>query len=524
MYEPLDNDSPELLAFLSTQEDLLQLAAGMLAKGELDTAACLVNGAIHLTQTHLHGVSEDPRVDQIVAGIATAAFGKRRVRIPVPGERLRVGFVIRHLLDTRGGGKSHFFIVDRLREHGFETAFYVPEVGTSQLRARVDKAGIPVRRIDTDRRPLALARELRRMLEADEIDIVFSYDMGDWLGGTLACLGGDTPVTLFDHNTDHLFAACIHAYECHVALRRLTLNTCRRYRETARCKYLPLPGSLGANAEPDSKLTRSEIGVAEDAVVTMTVTSFSKLVGGSVYFEALDEVLQRHPSAMHVLIGSGDARQTRFVDENVRRMEAGGRVVLLGRRTDVAGLLRLADVFVDSHPIGGMTACMEAMQAGLPALALSEGRDPLFSGEEALELPECIAPTRDEFTRRLNHLVGDREAREDLGSRLKTIYARTFDPGVVVSQYAEFLRSLPGVLKNSPVCRRDSTEPRLLHPVRLGNFGEREPIDYVKDAYELACIDRSVSLRLCLARQVIAVFPGLLTRRGFWSVLCRGAK
>ena len=448
---PCAESEPALPAFLSTREKLLCMAEDALAKASLDMAVGCLRSAIDLTQTHLHGMFEDGRVDRLVGRIAEAAFGTRRVKPVADGDRrIRVAYVIRHLLDTRGGGKSHFYVVDKLREHGFDTCFYVPELEPSALHDRVVEAGIPVRLIANDRRPMVLARALRHMFEEDKIDIVFNYDMGDWLGGLIAVSGGAVPITVFHHNTDHLFAACIHAFECHLALRRITLEPCKAHGETARCHYLPLPGSLGADEEPVGTVTRTDLGVPDDAIMSITVTSLSKLVGSRLYFECMDRVLQRHPDLHHVLVGGGDRKQHDFVKKEIKRMEAGSRVIHLDRRPDVTLLLRLADIFVDSHPIGGMTACMEAMQAGLPTLTLSQGRNPLFSGEEALELPECIAPTCDEFVERLSRLVESSEKRQKLGDELRRIYARTFDPDRVVGQYADFLRWLPGAAAAHP--------------------------------------------------------------------------
>jgi hypothetical protein len=508
--------------YLHTRERLLQLSDRFLADGDLNPAVACLSAAIDLSQTHLHGLVEDAAVDRRVASIAVAAFGPRRVRIPPAGKRLQVGFVIRHLLDTRGGGKSHFHVVDGLRKHGFDTFFYVPDARESQLHKQAVAAGIPVRGLGGDLRPLSLARALRQALESDGIDMAFNYDMGDWLGGALALSGGEVPVTLFHHNTDHLFAAGIHLFECHLALRRLALVPCRTHGESAFCHYLPLPGPLRADDRPPRDgPSREALGLPKEAIISITVTTLSKVSESAIYFECMDRVLRAHPSQYHVIVGAGDDGQVRFVEQQVAAMQARDRVRMLGRRTDVQSLLGLADVFVDSYPIGGMTACMEAMQSGLPVLTLSEDRNPLFSGEEALELPECIAPTREEFVRRLGVLVESAEQRQWLGGRLREIYARTFDPDVVVAQYATFLRELPGLLRSGPEPARPSEGQRLLYAIQLGNPNERKPLDYAADAMELACMRRRPAPRIRSSAGLVSAFPGLLLRRRFWGALSR---
>jgi hypothetical protein len=189
------------------------------------------------------------------------------------------------------------------------------------------------------------------------------------------------------------------------------------------------------------------------------------------------------------------------------------RVHLLGRRNDVPALLRLANVFVDSHPIGGMTACLEAMQAGLPALVLSEGRDPLFSGEEALGLTECIAQTREDFVARLGRLTRDAGWRQTLGRRLHDRYAQHYDPAVVAARYAAFLRALPAQQAAHPLPQSLASGQRLLHPIQLGNANERRAVDYVLDALALARGGPTLAFRM--ARQ----FPAVCTLPRFYTQL-----
>jgi glycosyltransferase involved in cell wall biosynthesis len=78
--------------------------------------------------------------------------------------------------------------------------------------------------------------------------------------------------------------------------------------------------------------------------------------------------LAQVPQAQLLLVGDGELRTQ--LEAMARSLCITDRVVFLGRRTDVAGVLKASDVYVHStHSDGfGIAAC-EAMAAGLPVIA-----------------------------------------------------------------------------------------------------------------------------------------------------------
>jgi len=512
-----------LAAFQQTYSKLLDLSERALQRTDLHTAAAYLNAAIDLAGTHLWGLIEDHRVDDLLARIATAAFGPRHMRLPSRKDSLRLGFVMHALSETRGGARSFFHLADGLRRHGYATFVYLLESRPeTQIQQRFAEAGIPIRVIAPRPRLLDRAADLRRLLAADNIDVALDYDMGDWFVGLVALCGGGVPVSIYHHFSDHLFSAGVHSLDCHLAFRRAGLRSCQDNHETARCQYLPLPGSDVATPPTVTNAVRTELDIPAEATVSITVTNLNKLADSTIYFEVLDEALQAHPAHHHLLVGGGSPCWLDFAQQQVAKLRSAGRFHLLGPRKDVGALLATSDVFVDSHPIAGYTACLEAMQAGLPVLELTLNRPPIFGVADDLADARCIAHTKADFVTLLSQFITDPPYRRAVGDDLRTFYQREYAPGVVVERYATFIRQLIADLQTRAPAPSSNPTQRFNAPLQLGNADERQPTDYALDAFGIAGRNHTWVARLTNTRELVQSFPALWPHRRLWAGLLRG--
>ncbi len=129
--------------------------------------------------------------------------------------------------------------------------------------------------------------------------------------------------------------------------------------ERLRC----IPGGVDVDRIDDAVATkRSDIAIPEGRSIVLWVGRLDPVKGLKTLIDAFATVVSECDASL-VLVGDGDDEQT--VRRSVERNRLGDRVHLLGRRDDVAGLLKLADVFVLPSLTEGMpNALLEAMAAG----------------------------------------------------------------------------------------------------------------------------------------------------------------
>lgn len=159
---------------------------------------------------------------------------------------------------------------------------------------------------------------------------------------------------------------------------------------------------------------RSDFGLpADEPVVLWTgrldpVKGFEEMLGGFA-------ILCQSQPARLLLAGEGPSRPS--IERLIQAHHLWDRVRLLGRRTDVPSLLKMADVFLFCSRTEGLpNSLLEAMAAGLPVIATDVPgcRDVVIDGETGLLVhsrsPEGIG-------RQLKRLLGEPTLAERLGGR-----------------------------------------------------------------------------------------------------------
>lgn len=102
----------------------------------------------------------------------------------------------------------------------------------------------------------------------------------------------------------------------------------------------------------------------QDKYVIGTVANLSYVKNPIGLVEIFKEIKKMHPNSILVWIGEGELRKT--IEEKIHNLNLEKSVMLLGRRTDVHGLLQAMDVFVlPSFNEGLPVSAVEAQAAGL---------------------------------------------------------------------------------------------------------------------------------------------------------------
>ena len=187
--------------------------------------------------------------------------------------------------------------------------------------------------------------------------------------------------------------------------------------------------------------TRRAIGAGLDAVAIMTV---GRLVAEKGYPE-LFEAMRAVPEAELWVVGERLASDhAGAIDRAIATLEADPglvrRIRFLGYRTDVADLLRAADIFVlPSHREGMPRSIIEAMMTGLPVLAtdIRGSREEVAEGETGFLVP-VDNPTA--LAEALNRLVGDVALRQNMGAAGRVRALDLYDEAKVIERQLTALR------------------------------------------------------------------------------------
>ena len=171
--------------------------------------------------------------------------------------------------------------------------------------------------------------------------------------------------------------------------------------------------------------TREALNISPNAIILATVgNNLPRRMSG----EFLDVVciMKKHSNVLYMIIGGGD-----FSRQKARFQQTGmlKRVLFLGPRTDVRHIVRLADVYVNEFPEGGAQSVMEAMAAGIPAVAMRYSNQHLHCCGAEYVGPEMTIAGRDcdGYVELVSRLVSDADFRRRMGEaahrRVEELYS-----------------------------------------------------------------------------------------------------
>lgn len=161
-------------------------------------------------------------------------------------------------------------------------------------------------------------------------------------------------------------------------------------------------------------VTRAEIGVPDDA--QLWITAGFRLEGEiqGEWAARMLTTLEAHPKAVWLLVGGAGKLPAAL------NAAPPGRIIPLSTRTDLGGILRLSDLYLNPPRIGGGFSVAEAMAARLPVLTLagSDGGDKV--GDRALA-------DLDAYFLRLDQLNTDSDLRRREGQALRERFSQRYD-------------------------------------------------------------------------------------------------
>ena len=357
------------------------------------------------------------------------------------------------LLATGGNGgaqESYTGLLLRLDRTRYDVRALSLSAGSAVARLR--RLGVAIDVIDeTDDE--AATRELAAWLEREEIDLVHAHMFRAEVIGTRAAVAAATPVIMATVHSSRVRSA-----EDQAELARLTRHMDRLIvpsasiegkvraegREGAPFAVIPNGVDLSrfAGSVPACRLRR-ELGITGSAFLVGVVARLEREKGHRYAVAAMPELVAAVPDAWLVLVGEGSEADALRAQIAELPAPARDRVILTGRREDVAAITAdLSVALLPSLREAQGISILEAMARGVPVVASRVGGIPevISDGVDGL-LVEPRDPAA--VARALIRLATSPELHDRLGAAGRRTVAERFSIDAMVRRvealYAEEL-------------------------------------------------------------------------------------
>ncbi len=189
-----------------------------------------------------------------------------------------------------------------------------------------------------------------------------------------------------------------------------------------------------ASVESERQKLLSEIGADNDSTILLSIGELSDRKNHSVSIKALSELSNEK---VHLVIAGIGEKRDEFLSL-AKELGVGNRVHLLGFRTNIAELLKSADIFLfPSLQEGLPVALMEAMSCSLPVIC-SEIRGNTDLIDDTCGVL-CPASDAEAFRIAIEKLSGDRVLRETMA---KNVFERSKDYDIkIIENYMKDIYS-----------------------------------------------------------------------------------
>ncbi len=299
---------------------------------------------------------------------------------------------------------------------------------------------------------LGLVRRLRRLLQAENIDIVHTHNFSAWLYAVLATLGLKRVKIV---HTEHSFVEGNkrRRYLAERFCAQLTGHTVAvsqdvKQKMVEQCGIRPSRIEVVTNGIDTERFApsrtlrdsaRSSLGLSETQFLIGTVGRLVPVKDHACLIRAFADLHLTDPETRLLLVGDGPE-----MGALVRDIEQAGlndSVILAGDRRDVPALLAALDLYVVSSLSEGFSiSILEAMSCGLALVATEVGGNAeIISEDENGLLVPPADPTS--LSAAMLKLLRDNRLRNEIGARNRQKIEQGFSMQTMLDRYLEFYSS-----------------------------------------------------------------------------------
>jgi hypothetical protein len=268
---------------------------------------------------------------------------------------------------------------------------------------------------------LVRAADLRRVAESGADTIVLHVHPYDVLP-SIALINVPATVIFLNH-ADHVFSVGAEIADIVADIRPAgqQLSVAERNRTKSLSTILPIP--LAAPSHTDKRVARESLGLAQDAVVALSIASGYKYgaSAGNHFIDIHRDLVLANPALVLLVVGpESDGRWQEVSDET------GGRFRAVGMVKGLDEYYGAADLYVDSIPFASLTSLLDAAVRGVPVLALNESvaNSVLTSNDPSLMSEGVHYSDRHEYIRAFETLATQPEERRRRGEATRASVIR----------------------------------------------------------------------------------------------------
>ena len=362
------------------------------------------------------------------------------------------GRCIAHLIESDGPGGAERVVADLAS--GFQAAgarniVFVPANGEGWLARQLIGSGVEIEGFQLDR-PLspACARAIAAAFRRHRVEVAHSHEFSmavygawaSWLAGVhhVITMHGSRYYAGRLRRRAALRAAVARSGSVVAVSRRLADEISRDL--FVRRSWIDMVAN-GVRCVPgEGAAVRAELGLGAGHTLLVAIGNLYPVKGHRVLIEAMAMLAERHPTLHLAIAGRGELAPA--IAARAAERGLGGRVHLLGLRSDVAAVLAAADVFVlPSLSEGLPLALLEAMFAARPIVASDVGEvGAALAGGEAGILVKAGEPAP--LARALEDLLTDASRARELGARARHRAAAEYDVSHMVRRYGSIYSRL----------------------------------------------------------------------------------
>jgi glycosyltransferase involved in cell wall biosynthesis len=262
---------------------------------------------------------------------------------------------------------------------------------------------------------ISAAKELANQLVKDHIDVViFDANQSD----PIAALVADWEVARVKMNLCRRAPLFASGISCITFTDQVRYESEKDYwqRRGVESKFIlegiDIDENLGAPPQ------RSAYGIPDSATVLATSGQDLDRTITEEFVDTVINLLRAHPQAVYLLVGEGELAWQK------RKFESAGvakRVGYAGRRKDLPGFLRIADIYLAEFPNSSAAGVLQAMAVEKPVVALRWGESAEQSQAASFAGSECTIAGRDAsaYIERVSKIIREPSYRQKLGRTMR---------------------------------------------------------------------------------------------------------